>query len=68
MRKTFENFTVSEMFCPRCRQATPVRDRLLLVLPGSGEKHDLICAICGELVGERMIDEDDEPPGGVVIR
>jgi len=52
-RETFKQFRAAEMFCPKCRKATPVRERLLLVLPGQGEMHDIVCAVCGEPVGKR---------------
>ena len=46
----FEEFEATSLFCPRCRRATPVRKKLLLVLP-SGNKYDYICAECGATVG-----------------
>jgi hypothetical protein len=42
MRQTpdsYGEFEVSELFCANCKRATPVRKRLLLVLP-SGSKLD----------------------------
>src|SRR5262249_16369639 len=36
---TFDQMEASLLYCPKCRQATPVRKRLLLVLP-EGEKFD----------------------------
>lgn len=50
----FESLTASELYCPRCRQAMPVRERLLLVLP-RGELHEYRCARCGESVGTREV-------------
>ena len=46
----FEEFEATSLFCPRCRRATPVRKKLLLVLP-SGNKYDYVCAECGATVG-----------------
>ena len=37
----FDEFEASELFCSRCRAATPVRRRLLLVLP-TGNKYDYL--------------------------
>lgn len=54
----FENFRASELFCPKCRVARPVRERLLLVLPGS-ELFEYRCTVCGTSVGER---EAKAPP------
>ena len=50
--KQFESLSVSELHCPKCRMARPVRERLLLVLPG-GEVHEYRCAVCGESLGTR---------------
>ncbi len=36
-RQQFKDFDATELFCPRCRRAVPVRKRLLLVL-SEGEK------------------------------
>jgi hypothetical protein len=63
----FDEFEASELFCPTCRTATPVRRRLLLVLP-TGNKYDYLCSRCGRSVGDK-IDNDREafdllrPPG-----
>lgn len=49
----YQSLDVSEMFCPRCRIAQPVRQHLLLVLP-TGNKYEYRCAHCGESVGEKV--------------
>lgn len=67
MRETFKQFRASEIFCPRCRRAQPVRDRLLLVLPGVGEKHDLVCAVCGEPLGQRTVSDQPQTDAGVIV-
>jgi uncharacterized protein YbaR (Trm112 family) len=54
MQEQFKNFTASELYCPKCRQAQPVRERLLLVLP-SGELHEFICTRCASSLGKRTI-------------
>ena len=36
------------LFCGRCQQPRPVRERLLLVLP-DGELHEYLCSACGAL-------------------
>jgi len=38
----FGSLEASLLFCPTCRQAMPVRKRLLLVLL-DGEKHEYVC-------------------------
>jgi DNA-directed RNA polymerase subunit RPC12/RpoP len=49
----FKEFDATELYCPRCRQAVPVRKRLLLILP-EGEKYEYRCAYCGESVGTKL--------------
>jgi hypothetical protein len=50
----FENFTASTLYCEKCRATTPVRERLLLVLPGK-EIFDYLCTECGSSVGKREV-------------
>jgi hypothetical protein len=47
---TFKEFEASSLFCARCRRATAVRKKLLLVLP-TGNKYDYTCSVCGSAVG-----------------
>ena len=54
MQEQFKNFTASELYCPKCRQAQPVRERLLLVLP-SGELYEFLCARCATSLGKRTV-------------
>ena len=49
----YRSLEASEMFCQRCRQARPVRQHLLLVLP-TGNKYDYRCAVCAASVGSKM--------------
>lgn len=62
MRKQFESLRASELFCPKCRELRPVRERLLLVLP-TGEIHSYICTVCGESLGTHEVKGS---PGGLV--
>lgn len=50
--RTYEDFDATELYCPRCKRAVPVRKRLLLVLP-NGEKYDYTCVYCGSSVGDK---------------
>jgi len=50
----FGDFTASELYCPKCRAAKPVRERLLLVLP-NGELHEYVCSVCGGSLGKRTV-------------
>jgi hypothetical protein len=54
MTNQFGAFTASELYCPKCRKAQPVREKLLLVLP-TGELHDYLCTGCGESLGKRTV-------------
>lgn len=52
--KQFESLTASSLYCNRCKNAMPVRERLLLVLPGK-EIFDYLCKQCGDSVGQREV-------------
>ncbi|MGD9873100.1 MAG: hypothetical protein AB7T27_02405 [Kiritimatiellia bacterium] len=54
MQKQFEQLRASELSCPRCRALRPVRETLLLVVPG-GEIHSYRCKVCGEHIGTREV-------------
>jgi DNA-directed RNA polymerase subunit RPC12/RpoP len=61
----FGDLKASELYCPKCRVARPVRERLLLVLPHS-ELHDYRCAACGTSVGSREVIAPPVQPASVV--
>jgi hypothetical protein len=65
-QSSYGEFEATELFCPTCRQARPVRQHLLLVLP-TGNKYDYRCAVCGTSVGSKMDDDSSAfsilPPG-----
>jgi DNA-directed RNA polymerase subunit RPC12/RpoP len=50
--KDFEQLEVSQIYCPKCKSAMPVRKRLLLVLLDK-ETYDYVCARCGFPVGRK---------------
>jgi hypothetical protein len=54
MSGPFESLRASSLFCRRCGQAMPVRERLLLVLPGK-EIYDYLCTGCADSVGQREV-------------
>jgi hypothetical protein len=54
MEQQFGSFTASELYCPQCGRAQPVRERLLLVLP-SGEVHEFLCSRCAASLGKRTV-------------
>ncbi|MBU2026768.1 MAG: cytoplasmic protein [Proteobacteria bacterium] len=57
-REQYRDFDATELFCPLCRRAVPVRKKLLLVL-ANGDKYDYTCIYCGTSVGDKMVTEKD---------
>jgi len=57
-REQYRDFDATELFCPKCRRAVPVRKRLLLVL-ANGDKYDYACSCCGTSVGDKLVTERD---------
>ena len=55
-RADYDQFEASELYCANCKRATPVRKRLLMVLP-TGNKYDYLCSVCGNSVGDKT-DQD----------
>lgn len=58
-RSQYGSLEASELFCPRCKRSTPVRQHLLLVLP-TGNKYEYRCSVCGESVGAKTDDDASE--------
>ncbi len=56
----FSSFRASSLYCPQCRQATPARERLLLVLP-NGNLYEYYCARCGTSTGSKTEKEQTGP-------
>jgi hypothetical protein len=50
---SFDQFEATELYCPKCSRAVPVRKSLLLILP-SGDKYEYCCQHCGETVGDKI--------------
>jgi hypothetical protein len=59
-RDQYGAFRASLLFCPTCRQATPTRERLLLVLP-AGNLYEYLCVQCGTSTGSKTDKEQMEP-------
>jgi len=57
--KQFEQFKASMLFCPGCKQAVPVRERLLLVLADC-DLYDYMCVYCASSVGSRKESQTKE--------
>ena len=51
-KRDFEDLEASQLYCPNCKRAMPVRKRLLLVLLDR-ETFDYVCARCGTPVGKK---------------
>jgi hypothetical protein len=51
-RGDFEDLEASQLYCPACQRAMPVRKRLLLVLLDR-ETFDYVCVGCGSPVGKK---------------
>lgn len=49
----FDQFEATELYCPECGYAVPVRKSLLLILP-DGDKYEYRCQNCGCKVGDKM--------------
>ncbi|ABC77798.1 hypothetical cytosolic protein [Syntrophus aciditrophicus SB] len=56
--EAYRDFEATELYCPHCRRAVPVRKRLLLILT-DGEKYDYTCIYCGTSVGEKTSTTSD---------
>src|SRR5690242_19501673 len=52
----FRALNASLLYCPRCRVATPTRERLLLVLP-TGNLYEYLCQQCGTSTGSKTEQE-----------
>ena len=53
-RNRFQSLRASSLYCRKCGEAKPVRERLLLVLPEK-ELYEYLCAVCGDAVGSREV-------------
>jgi hypothetical protein len=60
----FGSLNASLLYCPRCRVATPTRERLLLVLP-TGNLYEYLCMQCGVSTGSKT---DSQGPDVQVYR
>jgi len=52
-QKSYEDFEATLLYCPVCQTATPVRKRLLLVLP-DGDKYEYLCSQCSASLGSKL--------------
>jgi hypothetical protein len=54
MVEQFKKLEAQTLYCPRCRVAREVRERLLLVLPNY-DLYEYRCGICHTSVGTRKV-------------
>lgn len=59
-KPSFEQLEASLLFCPRCRQAMPVRKKLLLILP-HGNKFEYLCTVCSSTCGDKIEPDGQKP-------
>jgi hypothetical protein len=57
----FESFRASQLYCQKCAKSMPVRERLLLVLPGK-EIYEYLCTGCSSTLGQRDVIPGAVPP------
>ena len=50
--RQYDALEASELYCPKCGTAQPVRRHLLLVLP-TGNKYEYRCSVCATQVGAK---------------
>ncbi|MBW2637664.1 MAG: cytoplasmic protein [Deltaproteobacteria bacterium] len=63
--RTYGDFDATELYCPQCKRAVPVRKRLLLVITG-GDKYDYTCVYCGTSVGDKT--ESNRDDSRIILR
>jgi hypothetical protein len=63
--RQFDQLEATTLFCATCKQAVPVRKKLLLALP-EGDKFDYVCVYCGNSAGTKT--ERSEIPDQVILR
>lgn len=49
----YEQFEATSLYCPHCKEAVPVRKKLLLILP-EGDEYEYLCIRCGSSVGIKL--------------
>lgn len=49
----YGQFEATSLYCPRCKEAVPVRKKLLLILP-EGDEYEYLCSRCGSSVGMKI--------------
>jgi DNA-directed RNA polymerase subunit RPC12/RpoP len=55
----YEQFEATALYCPHCKEAVPVRKKLLLILP-EGDEYEYLCSRCGSSVGIKLEKSKEE--------
>ena len=62
----FKTLRASTLYCPKCKVAQPVREKLLLILPDR-EIYDYLCTSCATSVGSREIKAAETPRPPLIL-
>lgn len=57
-RESYSDFDATELYCPNCKRAVPVKKKLLLIL-SNGDKYYYSCVFCGTSLGNKMDTKED---------
>jgi hypothetical protein len=63
----FKSLRASSLYCPKCKTAQPVRERLLLILPDR-ELYDYLCSSCATSVGTREVRATELPHPPLIVQ
>lgn len=66
-KSQFKSLRASSLYCQKCKNAMPVRERLLLVLPDK-EIYDYLCTGCASSVGQREVTNAEKIMSAVPAR
>ena len=56
---SFDRLKVNSLYCPFCKQAQPVRVKLLLALP-QGDKYGYYCEQCGAELADKLEQPEEQ--------
>jgi len=62
--QSFEEFEATSLYCPRCKAAVPVRNKLLLFLP-EGDEYEYLFVHCSSSVGMKI--DKSAPPLDLIL-
>ncbi len=55
----YRDLVVTRLYCDNCGYSTPVKERLLLILP-DGYLYEYICQNCGNSVGDKKVSLEEK--------